>query len=120
MKQPKQNSPVKSARKTAKTELKERVLSTLKNMFEKEKIKVTKKVKKRSAKLVKTITKELGELKPVAEKAVKGVKTAVNPKPVKKAVKEKAAEPVKETVVAEKSPAKTKKTAATKTTAEKN
>ena len=115
MKEPKQKSQLKSERKTAKADVKEHLLSALKGMFEKEKIKLTKKVKKRSQKLVKTIAKELAEVKPAAVKAVKEVKTAVIPKSVKKPAEPKLIKPAKKVVVSDKASAKITKPSAVKT-----
>jgi len=114
MKQPKEKSPVKSARKIAKKELKERLLTTMKAMFEKEKIKLTKKVKKKSEKLIKTIARKLAEVKPSSEKAVKEIKAVVTLKPATKVVKAKALEPAKKVIATEKAPAKTVKSVVVK------
>lgn len=83
MKQPKQIAqPVKSARKIAKSELKARLLTTLKNILEQDKIKLTKKIKKQSKKLVKAVADELVIIKTAVVKAEKSVKAAVTPKVV--------------------------------------
>ena len=95
MKQPKQKAqPVKSARKTAKSELKARLLTTLTNILEQDKIKLTKKIKKQSKKLVKAVASELVIAKPVVEKAEKPAKAVAAPKAVKDA-KAKPAAPAK-------------------------
>jgi hypothetical protein len=84
MKQPKQTAqPVKSARKTAKSELKARLLTTLKNILEQDKIKLTKKIKKQSKKLVKAVANELVIPKSTAPKAEKPAKAAAAPKVAK-------------------------------------
>jgi len=107
MKQPKQKAqPVKSARKIAKNELKERLLTTLKNVLEQDKIKLTKKIKKQSKKLIKAVTNELVIVKNAAVKAEKSVKAAVVPEPAKAVVKAKPAEPAKKAAPAK--PAATK------------
>ncbi len=75
MKQPKQKAqPVMSARKAAKSELKARLLTTLKNILEQDKIKLTKSIKKQSKKLVKAVTSELVIAKAVVAKAEKPAK----------------------------------------------
>ena len=95
MKQPKQRAqPVKSARKAAKSELKARLLTTLTNILEQDKIKLTKKIKKQSKKLVKAVADELVIIKTAVVKAEKTAKAVAAPKAAKEA-KAKAAVPAK-------------------------
>ena len=72
-----------SARKAAKSELKVRLLTTLKNILEQDKIKLTKKIKKQSKKLVKAVANELVIAKPAVVKTEKAAKANVVPKAVK-------------------------------------
>ena len=99
MKQPKQKEqPVKSARKAAKSELKARLLTTLKNVLEQDKIKLTKKIKKQSKKLVNAVAGELVIAKAAVAKAEKPAKAAPAPKaakPVKAKPTPKVVEDVK-------------------------
>src|ERR1700744_721179 len=96
MKQPKQKTqPVKSARKTAKSELKARLLTTLTNILEQDKIKLTKKIKKQSKKLVKAVASELVVAKDTVVKAEKKAVKAVASKATKTDVKAKPVAPAK-------------------------
>lgn len=80
MKQPKQKSPVKSARKTAKLDIQERLIATVKaiaSKFGQDESKLTKKFQKKSEKLAKKISKELKIAKPSEEDKPKAPSSAV-------------------------------------------
>jgi hypothetical protein len=85
MKQPKQKSPVKSARKTAKLDIQQRLIATVKAIavkFGQDEGKLTKKFQKKSKRLAKKIVEELKIAKPSAAKKPKEVKapsSAVKP-----------------------------------------
>jgi len=100
MKQPKQKSPAKSARKNAKTELKARLLTTLKTILERDKIKFTKKIKKKSKKLVNAIADEVVIPKPAVQNGTVAASVAAEPKTSKQAKSKVIAKPanVKKTV----------------------
>jgi len=120
MKQPKQKTqPVISARKAAKSELKARLLTTLKTILEQDKIKLTKKIKKQSKKLVKAVTSELVIAKEAVVKTVKPAKAAPAPKAVLKETKTKPSASVKKVVATQKAtktePVKAKPAAKSKT-----
>jgi hypothetical protein len=114
MKQPKSKSLVKSARKAAKSDLKERLLTTFKSILDKDKIELTKKIKKRSKKLFKAVAEELTVAKPATEKTKKA--KAEKPAEVKAATPAKKATAVKaEAVVPAKAAAAEAKAAPAKT-----
>jgi len=123
MKQPKQKTqPVMSARKAAKSELKARLLTTLKNVLEQDKIKLTKKIKKQSKKLLKAVADELVIAKPAVVKTKKPAKATGAPKvakPAKAAVAPKAAKDVKAKPAPKVVDAKAKPEASAKKTAPK-
>lgn len=86
MKQPKQISPVKSARKTAKQDIQQRIISTVKAIaikFGQDEGKLTKKFRKKSKKLAKKIVEELEIAKTAAAekpKKSKALSSEVKPK----------------------------------------
>jgi len=93
MKQPKQKSPVKSARKTAKQDIQQRLIATVKAIaakFGQDEEKLTKKFQKKSKKLAKKISEELKIAKPTTAEKPTEVKALSS---VVKLTKAKAAEP---------------------------
>jgi hypothetical protein len=92
MKQPKQKSPVKSARKAAKLDIQQRLLATVKAIaakFGEDEIKLAKKFQKNSKKLAKKISQELKIAKSAVAEKLQEVKA---PSSAIKAVKAKGAE----------------------------
>jgi len=77
MKQPKQKSPVKSARKTAKLDIQQRLLATVKAIaakFGQDEGKLAKKFQKKSKKLAKKISEEIKIAKTTVAESLKRLK----------------------------------------------
>jgi hypothetical protein len=117
MKQQKQKTPVKSARKTAKLDIQQRLIATVKAIalkFGQDEGKLTEKFQKKSKKLAKKISEELKIAKPAATKkpkeikapssAVKPLKVKVVEAPAKKETDSKTAKKPAEKKVVEKKP----------------